>query len=136
MPADPRFVADTNTLISRLLLPGSVPAKAVSRGLERAELLISTDTFEELAEVLFRPKFDRYVTVSDRRQFLRLVYRIARPIPIVHQVRACRDPRDDKFLELAVNGDAQTILTGDRDLLALNPFRGIAIVTAAAYLAR
>jgi predicted nucleic acid-binding protein len=46
---------------------------------------------------------------------------------------ACRDPTDDKFLELAVNGRADLIVSGDADLLALDPFRGIPIITPTAY---
>ena len=49
-------------------------------------------------------------------------------------MRACRDPDDDKLLELAVNGAADFIVTGDDDLLVMNPFRGIAIVTPAEFL--
>ena len=52
------------------------------------------------------------------------------------RIRACRNPRDDKFLELAVHGLADAIVTGDRNLLELNPFRGIAILTPAEYLER
>jgi predicted nucleic acid-binding protein len=55
-------------------------------------------------------------------------------VTILSPVRACRDPRDDKFLEVAVHGRADAIVTGDRDLLDLNPFRGIAILTPAEYL--
>jgi uncharacterized protein len=47
---------------------------------------------------------------------------------------ACRDPTDDKFLELAVNGNADIVLTGDADLLALNPFRGIPIVAPGSFI--
>ncbi len=90
----------------------------------------------ELADVLARPKFDPYMTVDERREFLRLFDRIAERVPIIHVVRACRDPKDDKFLELAVNGAAQLIITGDGDLLALHPFRGIDILTPAHYLTR
>jgi predicted nucleic acid-binding protein len=54
----------------------------------------------------------------------------------VQHVRASRDPKDDKFLEAAVNGRASVLVTGDRDLLDLNPFRGVAIVTPADYLTR
>ena len=46
----------------------------------------------------------------------------------------CRDPTDDKFLELAANGHADLILTGDKDLLVLNPFRGIQIVGPATFV--
>ena len=57
-------------------------------------------------------------------------------MPIVLTVRACRDPGDDKFLEVAVNGRADLVIPGDRDLLALDPFIGVSILTPAAYLAR
>jgi predicted nucleic acid-binding protein len=55
-------------------------------------------------------------------------------VAIPYPIRACRDPRDDKFLEVAVHGRADAIVTGDKDLLELNPFRGIAILTPSAYL--
>jgi putative PIN family toxin of toxin-antitoxin system len=55
--------------------------------------------------------------------------------PSIH-IRACRDARDDKFLEVAVHGKADAIVTGDADLLALDPFQGIAILTPADYLER
>jgi putative PIN family toxin of toxin-antitoxin system len=99
-----------------------------------AQLLASHATTTELADVLARPKFDAYVSLEDRQQFIRLLGRIVEMVPIVHTVRACRDPRDDKFLELAVNGEADLIVTGDEDLLALHPFRGVRIITPAAYV--
>lgn len=55
-------------------------------------------------------------------------------VAIAEPVVACRDPTDDKFLELAVNGHADLIVSGDADLLVLNPFRGIPILSAAAFL--
>jgi len=88
----------------------------------------------ELADVLSRPKFDCYVNLEDRQQFMRLLGGIVELVPIVVTIQACRDPQDDKFLDIAVNGDANLILTGDRDLLALHPFRGIAILSPARYL--
>ena len=57
-------------------------------------------------------------------------------VEVVRAVRACRDPDDDRFLEVAVNGDADVIVSGDRDLLVLHPFQKIAILTPADYLAR
>ena len=129
-----RVVLDTNALVSRLLAPNSTPAKAVSLAIVKGCVLASDDTLMELAAVLSRSKFDRYVTIEARKEFLRLFGRIVETVPIVHSVRACRDPRDDKFLELAVNGGASVIVTGDKDLLALDPFRGIQIATPAAFL--
>ena len=131
----PRVVVDNNALVSRLLAPGSVPAQAVRRAVESGLLLMSEATAAELADVLARPKFDPYVTVADRQQYLRLLLRIAAMIPILHRVQACRDPADDKFLEVATNGEANLMITGDGDLLALRSFRGIPILTPARYLA-
>jgi len=131
-----RVVIDTNALVSRLLLPGSIPGQAVRRAVAEAQLLASDDTIIELADVLARKKFDPYTTVRERQEFLRLFHRIAERVPIVHVIRACREPKDDKFLELAVNGAAQLIITGDADLLALHPFRGIDILPPASYLTR
>lgn len=136
MKARERIVVDTNVLVSRLLLSASTPARAVRRAVDEGQLLVSEATMTELAEVLAREKLDPYVTLEERRAFLRLLGHIASMVPIVHRIRACRDPRDDKLLELAVNGEAAVVITGDRDLLALAPFRGIPILTPAAYLAR
>jgi uncharacterized protein len=131
-----RIVVDTNVLISRLLLPASVPGRAVRKAVEVGQLLVSAATTEELSAVLGRAKFDPYLAIADRQEFIRLLGRIAEMVPIVRVVSACRDPRDDKFLEVAVNGRANTIVTGDRDLLELDPFMGIAILSPAAYLDR
>jgi uncharacterized protein len=126
-------VIDTNALVSRLLLPGSVPAQAVRKAVNEADLLVSEATLYELADVLARPKFDPYVTIEDRQAFLRLLGRVAEIVPIVYTVHDCRDPKDNQFLEVAVNGEADAIVTGDEDLLVLNPYRGIRIVSPATY---
>lgn len=134
MTARQRVVLDTNAIVSRLLLPESVPGKAVRKAVDQAELLVSEATLNELADVLAREKFNPYISIEERQEFLRLLGRIAEMVPIILAVYGCRDPQDDKFLELAVNGEANMIVTGDKNLLALNPFRGIAIVTPSVYL--
>ncbi len=131
-----RIVADTNCLVSRLLLPASIPGQAVRKAVDTALLLVSEATMEELADVLSRSKFDRYVSLEDRQQFLRLLGRVSEFVPVVYRVRECRDPKDDKFLEVALNGKADVILTGDADLLALRPWQNIAILSPADYLRR
>ncbi|MGH6919702.1 MAG: putative toxin-antitoxin system toxin component, PIN family [Geminicoccaceae bacterium] len=131
-----RIVVDTNVLISRLLLPASVPGRATRQTVDAGQLLVSEATMAELTAVLGRTKFDPYLSIADRQEFIRLLGRIAELVPIVRVVRACRDPGDDKFLEVAVNGRADLIITGDRDLLALDPFMDIAILSPAACLAR
>jgi uncharacterized protein len=128
MRARERIVADSNVLISGLLLPSSVPGQAVRKAVAKELLLVSEATMNELADVLARARFDRYISLEDRKQFLRLLGRLAEFVPIIYPVRECRDPKDDKFLELAINGRAELILTGDEDLLMMNPWRGVAIL--------
>jgi uncharacterized protein len=129
-----RIVADTNALISRLLLPGSTPARAVHRAVDEGALLFSKGTLEELTGVLNRPKFDRYVSIEDRRQFLRLLGGVSEVVAVKAPITICRDPRDNKFLETAFDGNASIIITGDRDLLILDPFREIRILSPAGFL--
>ena len=129
-----RVVLDSNLLVSGLLLPGSVPGQAFDRAIHTGEILISEAMLNELADVLSRPKFNRYVSIKDREEFLRLLSRVANIVPITYTIQACRDPKDDAVLEVAVNGEAHRIVTGDRDLLSLDPFRGIPIVTPAKYI--
>jgi uncharacterized protein len=129
-----RIVVDTNVFVSAVVLIESPPRRVLDRVLADGIVLLSEDTTRELAEVLFRPKFDRYIGIKDREAFLNQLVAVAEFIPIVQVVRECRDPRDDKFLEVALNGRADVIVTGDGDLLALNPWRGIAIVSPKDYL--
>jgi len=129
-----RIVVDTNVLISRLLAADSVPGQAVRGARRQGRLLVSEATMNELAEVLSRAKLDRYISLEDRKQFLRQLGRIAELVPIIQLVRECRDPRDDKFLEVALNGRADLILTGDADLLSMHPWRSIAIMSPGDYL--
>ncbi len=129
-----RLVFDTNTLISHLLIPSGIPAQAVRKGLHKGQLIASDATLGELAKVIARPKFDRYLSIEDRQQFFRLFGRVIEHVTIIRNIQACRDSQDDKFLELAVNGRATTIVTGDQDLLILNPYQSIQIVTPKKYL--
>jgi putative PIN family toxin of toxin-antitoxin system len=136
MSACARIVADSNVLVSRLILPESFPAQALRNAEQEHQLLVSDATMYELADVLSRRKFDRYVRLVDRKGFIQRLAEIAEFVPIIQRIRECRDPKDDKFLELALNGRADMIITGDRDLLAMNPWRGIAIVSPKDYLTR
>jgi putative PIN family toxin of toxin-antitoxin system len=128
------FVPDTNVLISRSLTRSSPAAVAVHLALDRYQMLISDETFQELESVLLRAKFDRYSTIAERLGFLALVKATARRIEFISPVLACRDPKDDKFLARALSGRASVILTGDDDLLALHPFRGIDILNPRQFL--
>ncbi len=127
-------VFDTNTLVSAALFEHSKPGQALRRALRRGRVLLSSPTLEELAAVLQREKFEHYVTSAEREAFLVALVEKALFIEPTAEIRACRDAKDNKFLELAVSGGATYIISGDDDLLVLHPFRAIAIMTAAAFL--
>jgi uncharacterized protein len=131
-----RWLLDTNLLVSRLLAPSGTAARAVDHALETGVLLVSEETLAELARVLARPRFDPYVSPTEREQFLRLLGGVARVVHITRRMQACRDPKDDKFLDVAINGEADAIVTGDKDLLVLHPFHAVPIMTATEFLAR
>lgn len=130
-----RWVLDTNTLVSRLLMPGGTAGRAVDRALALGVPLVSDATLAELVTVLARPRFDRWVSLAERQQFVRLLGGVARHIPIIRQVQACRDPKDDKFLDVALNGEADALISGDQDLQVLDPFHGMRIVSPAVFCA-
>nr|WP_306441344.1 putative toxin-antitoxin system toxin component, PIN family [Methyloversatilis sp. XJ19-13] len=74
------------------------------------------------------------MSVAERVRFPRLFGGVARMVSITHRVAACRDPKDDKFLHVALNGEAEAIVTGDRDLPVLHPIHGISIFSPADFV--
>jgi uncharacterized protein len=129
-----RVVIDTNIYVSRLIREQSIPGQAVGRAWREAVTLTSTAILEELQTVLRRPKFARYIQPEKIDPYIEKVGTFGLVLVNSPRIRACRDPRDDKFLEVAVHGRADVIVTGDRDLLDLNPFHGIKILAPAEYL--
>jgi putative PIN family toxin of toxin-antitoxin system len=127
-----RVVVDTNVFVSAALKQSSWPG-AVIRWLDRfGGLLKSTVTEAQLIAVLQRPYLAPKLPPSYLDKVLQILSK-AEMVAIVERIAACRDPTDDKFLELAVNGRADLIVTGDDDLLVLDTFRGIPIITPAAF---
>ena len=128
-----RAVLDTNVLVSAALKQNSTPA-AAARAVERRHVLLkSAATERPLFDVLARPYFIPLIG-DETRAWLRQLMSAAELVAIAERIAACRDPTDDKFLELAVNGHADLIISGDDDLLSLNPFRGIPIIAPAAFV--
>jgi putative PIN family toxin of toxin-antitoxin system len=134
MRSEARFVVDTNAMVSAFLLKTSIPRRAFDRARTAGTILLSGPTLQELGTVLMRQKFDRYFQPGARAQLLLQLLREAEQVAIMDVITACRDPKDDKFLDVAVNGRAICLMSGDPDLLALHPFRGIPILTPRAFL--
>ncbi len=129
-----RFVFDTNVVVSALLMKKSVARDALDKARTSGDILLPLEVIEELGDVLSRPAFDRYVEEEDRLKFLSLLVKEATLVEIAKKVKECRDPKDDKFLELAVNGNATLIVSGDKDLQVLHPFRNIPILSPREFL--
>jgi len=129
-----RFVFDTNVLVSALLLSDSKPHLSLQLALHKGSLLLSFAVLAELYEVLSRKQFRRYIDEDDVRVFVAALTREAEWVEVDVRLAACRDAKDNKFLELAVSGHATHMVTGDSDLLSLHPFQDIQIVSPNAFL--
>lgn len=130
-------VLDASTLVSAALKADSIPERALLRAVsEPNHLLLSREIEAEYLEVLFRPKFDRYVSHERRQRILDIVVVAAERIEFPAAVRECRDPKDDKYLALAAAGRADVIVSSDvHDLLSMHPWRGISILSPSAFVA-
>ena len=127
-----RVVLDTNVLISAVLSPSGAPANLLARLVRaRSVLVFSEPTMNELATRMLKSKFDRYVDRSLRVKFLAELDAVAEIVGITGAPMGCRDREDDMILETALNAEAPLIVTGDSDLLSMNPWRDIRIVSPA-----
>lgn len=130
-----RWVVDTNVFVSWVIRPRGIPGLPVDRAIDLGRLLFSSETHRELVSAVRRPKFDPYVPVLKRIEFLVVLDEVLDWVVPTRPIRACRDPKDDKFLEVAVHGNADALITGDEDLLTLHPFHGVPILTPQDFLA-
>ena len=132
------FVLDTNVLISAALSAESPPARVTLWVIANARLIFAEPTFEEFRSRLWRPKFDRYLTIERRNQILHDFSAIADwvelnsdPLPV-----SSRDPDDDMFIRAAIAGSARWLVSGDRDLLEVQGLPAPTIVSPADMLKR
>ena len=132
------FVLDTNVLLSAALTPPSPPGRIV---LQLAavdsphQLAFSEQTWDELVNVLQRRKFDVYISADERLAYLLQLESVALWCAPQIGVTDCRDHDDNRILEVALAASAQAVVSGDKDLLVLHPWRGIPILRAAPFLA-
>ena len=131
-----RVVLDTSTLIGCLLKPASVPAQALGAAMQAGDLLASFETLKELEDVLSRDYLARWRSLEERANFLRIYREACLLVDEITPVKACRDPKDDKFLALCQSGEATVLISSDRDLLDMMDFGGTPIVSAAEFLQR
>ena len=129
-----RVVVDTNVFVAALL-SDATPRRVYHAFLAGTiTLLFSRQTLFELATVLRRPSIRLVTSRVEADSLLSAIQRDGVLIEVREPVLACRDPKDNRFLECALAGDADAIVTGDRALLVLHPFRGIKILRPSAFL--
>ena len=134
MSFDRRIVFDTGVLVSAALRPASVPALALEKGFLNFDVCVSKPTLDELCEVLMRKKFAAYAPELARRQFLAGLTERAIKLSVHSRVSDCVDEKDNKFLELALDCEAELIVASDAHLTTLHPWHNIPIMPPSAFL--
>jgi uncharacterized protein len=132
----PNVVFDASTLVGALLREGSVPERALLLARAGATICLSDEVEAEIREVFTRPKFAKYLTPGRAELILAVLTASAVRTRPTMAVRDCRDAKDNKYLELALSAEADTVVASDDDLLVLHPWRGVAIVTPAEFVRR
>lgn len=113
------IVIDTNVLLSAALSLNGTARKALDKVYKEFKIAQSDKTYQELNTRIYKRKFDKYISDEDRQDFLDIVKKYSQFIEIKSQINTCRDPDDNKFLELAKDANAEFLITGDQDLLSL-----------------
>lgn len=136
-PAWARVVVDTNVVLSAALTPGGVAAILLDRLLVESRLVYSDATFEEIETRIWKPKFDRHLSVDIRRRLLHDLKGGAVWVKPAHDLVGrswSRDADDDTFIRAALAADARRLISGDDDLLRLHPLDALWILSPRAAL--
>lgn len=128
-----RIILDTNLWISFLI---SDRFQELDPLLQSGDivLLFSSELMEEFLEVTKRPKLKKYFTESDTKALLNKINTFAELILVKSTVTACRDEKDNFLLSLAIDGNANYLITGDSDLLTMESFHKTKIITWADFI--
>lgn len=125
-----KLVIDTNVLISAALSAQGAPARLVRCALAQHKLVFSQATLDELRTRLYRPKFDRYISLENREHVLHDMSAAALWVDVGEPAVYCRDPEDDKFFEAALKAQADYLVSGDKDVLEAPAVLGLRIISA------
>lgn len=129
------IVIDTNLLISAMISPNSMIHEVLQKALREYVVYSSQKAINEFIEVATRDKFLRFFKeLKQRDDFINFVINSTIMIEPTYVVHDCRDPKDNIFLEIALTCHAIYLVSGDKDLLTLNPYQGIEIITASEFL--
>ena len=124
-----KLVVDTNILISAALSAQGAPAKLVRLALAQHRLVFSQATLSELLTRIYRPKFDRYISLESRESLLHDFNASALWVDVGEPAVYCQDRDDDHFIELALKAQAHYLVSGDKDLPEAPLLAGLRIVS-------
>ncbi len=128
-------VIDTNIILSALGW-GGTPGKVIDLCLEgKCKMVVSQPILQEIEDVLNRPCFG-FIASDLKKEFLITLSEMAEIINPSTKISASRDPKDDKFIEVAIAAGAKYIVSGDKDLLTLKSYGTVTIITAAEFVKR
>lgn len=135
----PKAVLDTNILVSAFITPRGIPAQLLQAWrAEDFDLVTSPPILEELREALSRPKLQRlyHLSPEDIRDYVTLLAQVAIAVSGTRAVSAplLRDPDDRLILAAAIGSKSDYLVTGDKDLLSLNRFHAVRIITPSAFI--
>ena len=134
MKTDPAFIViNTNVFISAGLLPHSKTAQVLALAVEHFVIAQNQDNWHELETRIAKPKFDHYFGASGRLRHLVQIAQSIKRFDISSSVSVSRDKTDDKFIELAIDSGASTLISGDPDLKDVKTYKGIEILSPAQF---
>ncbi len=128
-----RIIIDTNLWISFLITRDFTKLDEIIFS-RQGILIFSQELLNEFLEVARRPKFRRFFSASDVEEVLETIDEYADFVEVQTKIEVCRDPKDNFLLSLSIDGNADFLLTGDKDLLDLTKFGETKIITISDYL--
>jgi putative PIN family toxin of toxin-antitoxin system len=120
----PNVVFDASSIVGAALKEASIPERALLLARSQETICLSPAVETEIREVLQRPKFHKYISDATRGRILEFLGAAALVFESRDQVTDWRDPKDNKYLELALAAGASVIVSSDDDLLVLDPLAG------------
>jgi uncharacterized protein len=130
------FIFDTSVVLQAMLSRRSLAFTALRKADNEGIIVVSNATLLELEEKMYLLKFDKYQSLANRKVFFRAYSLMALNLEPTVDITACRDPKDDMFLSLAVTANADCITRRDEDLLVLHPFENIPILNTSDFMRR
>jgi uncharacterized protein len=128
-----RIIIDTNLWISFLITRDFARLDEIIFS-RQGILIFSQELLDEFLEVAKRPKFRRFFSTADIEALLETIDEYADFVKVQSKIEICRNPKDNFLLSLSVDGNADFLLTGDKDLLDLIKFGETTIITIADFL--